>query len=178
MRKIKLYIATSLDNYIARPNGEIDWLETFPTPEGEDFGYAAFMETVTTTLMGNKTYQQVLGFDMPFPYADKENFVFTRQKGLEPTEHVQFVSENIISFIQSLKEKPGKNIWLIGGGQLNTVLLNHDLIDEMILTVLPIVLGEGIPLFGGKPEEQIFNLLNHQVFDNGFVQLTYQRKDA
>lgn len=176
MRKIKLYSAASLDNYIARPNGEVDWLEIFPIPEGEDFGYTDFIANVDTTLMGNNTYQEVLGFDVPFPYKGLTNYVFTRQQDLEPADYVQFVSENVVDFIKALREKPGKDIWLIGGGQLNTLLLNHDLIDEVILTVFPIILGEGIPLFGNQPKEQILDLVEHKAYDNGFLKLVYRRK--
>ncbi len=176
MRKIKLYIAISLDNYIARADGDINWLESFPTPEGEDFGYGTLMANVDTTLMGNKTYQQVLGFDMPFPYTGCENYVFTRQQDLKSDENVQFVSSDAVSFIQDLKSKPGKDIWLIGGGQLNTLLLNADLIDEMIITVLPIILGEGIPLFGPTAKEKVFHLEEAKTFENGFVQMIYRKK--
>lgn len=176
MRKIKLYIATSLDNYIARTNGNIDWLESFPTPKGEDFGYGALMANVDTTLMGNKTYQQVLGFDVPFPYSGSKNYVFTRQQGLKSDENVQFVSTDAVSFIQDLKNKPGRDIWLIGGGQLNTVLLDADLIDEMIITIFPIVLGEGIPLFAPTAKEKVFQLEASKAYENGFVQLIYRKK--
>lgn len=176
MRKIKLYIATSLDNYIARPDGSIDWLESFPTPKGEDFGYGELMKNVDTTLMGNKTYQQVLGFDMPFPYTGCENYVFTRQQDLTSDENVQFISSDVVAFIQNLKNKPGKDIWLIGGGQLNTIFLNADLIDEMMITILPIVLGEGIPLFAPTAKEKMLHLKEFKAFENGFVQLIYRKK--
>jgi len=134
------------------------------------------MKNVDATLMGNKTYQQVLGFDMPFPYTGFENYVFTRQQNLTSDENVQFVSSDIVSFIQNLKNKPGKDIWLIGGGQLNTILLDADLIDEMIITILPIVLGEGIPLFAPTAKEKVLHLVEAKAYENGFVQLIYQKK--
>ncbi len=176
MRKIKLYIATSLDNYIARPNGRVDWLETFHNPEGSDYGYADFLATIDTNLMGNNTYKEILGFGIPFPYPNKVNYVFTRQANPTPTEFVTFVNSDIIPFVENLKQQPGKDIWLIGGGQLNTVLLNARLIDEMIISVLQIVIGEGIPLFASGAREQVFDLVKPQSFASGLVQLTYTKK--
>ncbi|HVU58731.1 MAG TPA: hypothetical protein VHD83_26910, partial [Puia sp.] len=116
MRKITLYSALSLDGYVSRPDGNIDWLNSFPNPENQDFGYAAFIQTIDTTLMGNKTYQQVLSFDVPFPYPDKKNYVFTRRKDYKDTEFVEFVSEDPAGFVYDLKRRDGGGIWCIGGG--------------------------------------------------------------
>ncbi|RDV15637.1 dihydrofolate reductase [Pontibacter diazotrophicus] len=172
MRKIVLYIAASLDGYIARSNGSTAWLhdETY-TIKGEDFGYSEFLQTFDTTLMGHSTYKVVLGFDMPFPYPDKENYVFSRSSGHTDTEYVQFISTDAVEFVQKLKQKPGKDIWLIGGGQLNTLLLNHNLIDEIILTYVPRVLGEGIPLFAPGAQEKKLKVRSSKSYDNGFVQV-------
>lgn len=174
MRHIKLYIATSLDNYIARPNGSVDWLESFPNPDGNDYGYKDFLATIDTTLMGNNTYKEILGFDIPFPYPDKVNYVFTQQHDIKEAAFVRFINKDIISFIQDLKHQTGKDIWLIGGGQLNTVLLNADLIDEMIITIVPIILGEGIPLFTPGAKENVFELIHSQAFPSGMVQMSYK----
>lgn len=174
MRAIKLYIATSLDHYIARPNGSVDWLESFPNPDGNDYGYQNFLASIDTTLMGHNTYKEILGFDIPFPYLDKKNYVFTRSHDVVKAAFVEFVNKDIISFIQSLKQQAGKDIWLIGGGQLNTILLNADLIDEMIITIVPIILGEGIPLFAPGTKECIFQLIHSQAFPSGMVQMSYK----
>lgn len=152
MRKLKLYIAASLDSYIAGPNGEIDWLEV----GGDlDYGYQEFNSSIDTTLMGTATYQLTLTFD-DFPYPDTTNYVFTRGMPPPDTAYVRFISGDIAGFVRSLKEQPGKDIWLIGGGQINTVMLNEELIDEIILTLFPLVLGEGIPLFAPGAKRSSF----------------------
>lgn len=173
MRKVILYIATSLDGFIARPDGRIDWLENAPNPTQTDYGYALFLAGIDTTLMGNSTYKTVLGFDIPFPYPDKENYVFTRNANVKKAEYVQFISENIPAFVQHLKAKKGKDIWLIGGGEINTLLLNAGLIDEIMLTQMPVLIGEGIPLFAKGAKETLFELTYTQTFESGAVIRTY-----
>lgn len=173
MRKVKLYIAVSIDGFIADKNGSVTWLEEFPNPDRLDYGYFAMYDSIDTTLMGNATYQQVLGFDIPFPYSDKQNFVFTRNNAVTKDDNVTFISDDIIGFIKTLKQKKGKSIWLIGGGQINTILLDADLIDEMIISYMPIVLGEGIPLFASATQLKSFRLLKSEIFGTGVVSLTY-----
>ena len=171
MRKLILYIAASLDNYIARPDGDVEWLNApdLRLPK-EDYGYSDFYQTIDTTLMGHRTYQAILGFDVPFPYPEMTNYVFTRSEANSDNENVTFISGDVAAFVRTLKQKPGRDIWLIGGGQINTLLLEHGLIDRMILTLIPVLLGEGIPLFHGKPAETRFNPVSGRVFDNGVVQ--------
>ena len=173
MPKIILYIAASIDGYIAKPDGNIDFLHN-PVYEikNEDFGYHLFYDNVSTTIMGNATYQEVLGFDVPFPYPDKENFVFSRsQSGKD--ENVTFVNDDVVAFTKELKAKAEKNIWLIGGGQINTLMLEAKLVDEIILTTIPIILGDGIPLFAKPCDMYELKLKNHMAYDNGFVQMVY-----
>lgn len=171
MRQLILYIAASIDNYIARPDGDVEWLNApeLRLPE-EDYGYADFYRSIDTTLMGNRTYQAIQGFDIPFPYPDKTNYVFTRSEAFSDNDNVTFISGDVAAFVRTLKEKPGGDIWLIGGGQINTLMLEQGLIDRMILTLIPVLLGKGIPLFHGKPAETRFNPVSGRVFDNGVVQ--------
>lgn len=175
MRKIILYIAASTDGYIARPDGNIDWLQDkkYNIPD-EDFGYTAFLQTIDTTLMGHRTYKEVMGFDMPFPYPDFKNYVFSRSDQ-EDTEFVSFVKDDVVDFIEKLKEQPGKDIWLIGGGQLNSVVLNAGLLDEIILTYIPIILGKGIRLFSEEANEHKLKLIptENKLYRNGFLQVRY-----
>ncbi len=171
MRKIQLYIAASLDGYIARRDGSIDWL-SIVEKAGEDYGYSEFVKSIDTTLMGYQTYAQVLTFG-EFPYNDKQNYVFSRQPRPAGDKPVSFVSEDPAAFVRRLKAQPGGGIWLIGGGQLNTILLNAGLIDEMILSIIPIVLGDGIPLFGAQPRETKWVLKGQKAFDSGLVQVQY-----
>ena len=173
MRKIVLYIAVSLDGKIARPDGSVDWLDTIPNPDKLDYGYSDFYKSFDTTLQGNNTYQTILNFGIPFPYPDKKNYVFTSKTNLENTEYVDFVSGDIISFIQNLKNEEGKDIWLIGGGKLNTSLFNAGLIDEFHVFVMPIVVGEGIPLFDMVPNETMLRLTGSATFSSGVIALNY-----
>ncbi|MGW8314843.1 MAG: dihydrofolate reductase family protein [Bacteroidales bacterium] len=171
MRKVILYIAASLDNFIARPDGDVEWLNA---PElllpGEDYGYRKFYDSIDTTLMGYRTYQAILGFDVPFPYPDKTNYVFTRSETHADTSEVTFISGDVVAFVRDLKEQPGRDVWLIGGGQINTLLLEQGLIDRKILTLIPVILGKGIPLFHGNPVETRFNPVSGHYYTNGVVQ--------
>ncbi|HRH03008.1 MAG TPA: dihydrofolate reductase family protein [Bacteroidia bacterium] len=178
MRNVILYIAASLDNYIARLDGNVDWLDypDYHLPN-EDYCYSDFYKNIDTTLMGNNTYKTVLGFDVPFPYPDKTNYIFTRSTNEQDNEFVKFISGDIVKFVQQLKNVQGQDIWLIGGGQINTLLLNNDLIDKIILTIVPITIGQGIPLFDGKGKETKFTFEKSKSFETGLVQLTFKKKD-
>ena len=166
MRKLRLYIATTLDGYIAGPNGELDWLEA----AGDlDYGYEEFYTSIDTTVMGSSTYQFTLTAP-EFPYPDKTNYVFTRGTPPPDTPNVRFVSGDIAAFVRSLKHEPGKDIWLVGGGQVNTVMLNEGLVDEMTLTIFPVVLGEGIPLFAPGARRSLFRTAGCDTYDTGLIQ--------
>lgn len=176
MRKIILYIACSLDGKIARKDGDVHWLEAIPNPEGLDHGYGNLLSRIDTTFMGNSTYKVVMGFDMEWPYGNLKNYVFTRDKDLLDDGRVQYVHEDIAHFAARLKETEGKDIWLIGGGEINTILANAGLIDEIILSVAPKTLGEGIPLFSDGIKEQDFVLVDAVTWSSGFVTITYHKK--
>nr|WP_263326845.1 dihydrofolate reductase family protein [Neobacillus sp. Marseille-Q6967] len=143
-RKIVLYIAASLDGFIAREDGSIDWLEA---AEGEgDNGYSAFYDTVDTIIMGNKTYQHTKVLADEFPYRGKKCYVFSRQNQTDD-DHVQFINEDIPSFIHKLKEQDGLKIWIVGGADLLDAFLKEKLVDEFVVAIIPAILGNGIPLF-------------------------------
>jgi dihydrofolate reductase len=163
MRAVVLYIATSLDGFIAGPNHELDWL---PEPQaGEDFGYSAFLETIDTTLMGGTTFDVVQRLSTGNPYPEKTNLVFTRQQRA-PFDGITWVHENPVEIVQQLKNQPGKDIWLVGGGNLNTQLLNAGLIDVIRLFTFPVVLGKGIPLFADGAAKRNFTLSSVNILGN------------
>ncbi len=174
MRKVILYIAQSLDGKIARLNGDVDWLDTIPNPDNEDYGYTSFYNSVDVTLMGSRTYEKILSFGIDFPYADKENYVFTQQKGKQDTRFVRFVGDNIVAFVQELKKEEGKNIWLVGGSEINTILFNEGLIDEILLFTMPVTLGEGIPLFTDQLLERKLVLAEVSSFSTGVILKKYR----
>ena len=153
MRRIILNIACSLDGYIAREDGSIDWLPT----DGGDFGMKKFMDSIDTVLLGRITYEQILTFDCAYPYADKKSYVFSRNSG-ENKKNIEFVSD-MIDFTKKLVESPGKDIWLVGGGEIISAFLKAGLIDEIILSEIPIVIGSGIPLFKNISEDIKFDIL-------------------
>ncbi len=176
MREIILFSAASLDDFIARPDGNIDWLNNPDIMEdGEDFGYGAFYSSIDTTLTGNSTYKQVMEFDIAFPYPDKKNYVFTREPGIPPTAYVEFISGNIAEFCAGLKKGSGQAIWLVGGGMINSILLEAGLIDKLIITKIPIVLGKGIPLFNSWNWKSKFISSSTKVFKKGVVQLELRK---
>jgi dihydrofolate reductase len=174
MALLKLYSAMSLDGFIAKSDGDVSWLEEFPQPaEPTDYGYADFYASIGTTLMGNATCRFVQNYGGPFPYPDRQNFVFTRNSRLTDTEYVRYVSEDPATFVAGLKARETADIWLVGGGQINTACWNAGLIDELILTVMPIVLGTGIPLLAPPADTGKLRLRDHRVYPNGVVSLTY-----
>jgi dihydrofolate reductase len=171
MRKIISYIAASVDGKIAGPEDDLSWLDAFNSPDN-DYGYQDFLDTIDTTLMGNSTYQQILKSD--FPYKNKVNFVFTQHQPEKDAEYVTFVTREHLQFVQNLKEQEGKNIWLIGGGKMNSFFLKNNLLDEMILFVIPVFLGEGIPLFETVGLVKKFELLKSRGYPNGVMELNYR----
>lgn len=175
MRKIILYSATSTDDFIADRYGQIDWLNNPSViTEGEDYGYGAFYASIDTTLMGNNTYTQIMGFGGEFPYPDKKNYVATHQEGKSDTINVRFVSGDIPEFCKKLKDEPGRDIWLVGGGKLNTTLLESGLIDSLIITKIPVALGSGIPLFDIPTWKASFRNISTKVYGKGVIQMVLE----
>jgi dihydrofolate reductase len=173
MRKIKMYIAMSLNGKIAKSDGSVHWLESMPNPDKIDYGYYDFYKKIDTTIQGNNTYEQVMSWGIDFPYSDKKNYVLTRNKEVKNTEHVEFISENHIDFIKKLKQQKGDDIWLIGGGQVNTMLFNENLIDEILTFVMPIVIPDGVGLFEGIPNETWLKLIETKEYTTGAIELRY-----
>ena len=169
MRKVILFIASSLDGYIARTSGSVDWLFT-----DQDYGYTDFFATIDTVLMGRRTYEQVLSFG-DYPYKGTQGFVFSKTHSEERDENVTFISSDLTSFIEKLKGGTGKHIWLVGGTEIIQSCISHDLIDEFVISVHPIILGDGIPLFRAPLPMRKLKLKNCRTFDTGLVQLTYIR---
>ena len=176
MKLLKLYIAASLDNYIARPDGSLDWLTERPNPEQSDFGYHAFYDTIDTIIMGRKTYEEVLSFGVDWPYVGKDTYVVTSDSSfLCPTPDTRVISQDVPQHISNLRKGQGKHIWVVGGGGLIETCLNAQLIDELIITIIPVVLGNGIPLFRNGVDESEFRLLNTETYSGSTVVLRYGR---
>ena len=176
MKKLQLYIATSLDGYVARPDGSLDWLTQFPNPDQLDYGYPEFYAGIDTVVMGRKTYEEILGFDVPWPYADCTSYVVSSNADLPlKTEDTKLLGGNFAEALKEEKTKDGKNIWLVGGGGLVKACMEHELVDELIWTIIPVVLGEGIPLFPKGVKETSFKLTKAEGLSTGAVMLWYAR---
>lgn len=168
-RKVVLFIAMSLDGYIAREDGGLDWLYAV---EGEGSnGFDEFYQTIDTILMGRKTYHHLLSLVSEYPHADRKTFVFSRSTN-EQDPHVEYVSEEIPSFVRQLKQQEGSNIWLVGGSGLVDPFLKAKCVDEIILTIAPVILGNGIPLFQPNHPEKKLELKDTKVYGQ-FVQMHY-----
>lgn len=169
MRKVKLFIASSLDCYVAREDGGIDWLFT-----DADYGYAKFYDSIDTILVGRKTYDQSLTFD-EYPYKGKKVYVFTRKaKGNKGEHDVEYIDADIPDFVRNMTRLEGKDIWLLGGGEIVTIFLNAGLVDEIILSIHPIILGKGIPLLSNIERQVNLKLENSLSFGSGLAQLWYK----
>ena len=168
MRKLVLNVALSLDGLIAGPNGEYDWCFT-----DADYGMAEFMKSIDATIMGAKSYRLVLEYGPPYP--ELTNYVITRTEKFTPHPNIVFIHDNILSFVEALKQKEGKNIWLFGGAEITNLLMENDLVDTLMLAVHPIVLGDGIQLFGKYSSRKNFELADSIRYPSGLVQLIYNK---
>ena len=176
MRKTVLYIAMSLDGYIADAAGGVAWLQGDGSQPGRETSYPAFFKTVDTVLLGYATYRQLVTVLSPdtWEYAGKTTYVFTHRK-LESTDEIRFTDEDPAALVRRLREEPGKTIWVCGGASVVNPLIGADLIDEYDVTVIPVVLGDGIPLFSKHPRSVPLRLVKTQTFD-GMVGLLYERR--
>ncbi|WP_420580428.1 dihydrofolate reductase family protein [Reichenbachiella sp.] len=175
MKKCKLFIATSLDGYIARADGSLDWLDAIPNPDKLDYGYYSFYDTVDTLIMGRKTYEEVLGFGVDWPYPDCKTYIVSSQEVEIKTENTFLFSGPLEDKVKEWKSENGKDIWVVGGGVLISSMIDLGLIDEMLLTITPVILGSGIPLIPNNPKETKLELVKTEAFDTGFVNLTYKK---
>ena len=168
-RKVVVYIGISLDGCIATRDDDLDWL--LNTPGEGDNGFGAFYDTVDTILMGKRTYDWIMEQEKGrFPYEGKECYVYTTQP-MEDTAHVRFTAQNPGKLIAGLSPC-GKDIWIVGGSQIIDLVRQQGLVDEYILNIAPVILGDGIPLFcPGTQEVLIFQGM--QRFGQ-FVELRYQ----
>ena len=171
-RKVIVHIAASADGYIARPDGDLEWLTSRPAPKGF-YGMEAFMKTVDTMVIGRKTYEESLKLGGTFDSTSR-TFVFSRQKPpAKIPKGVEFVNEAIGPFISRLREQPGKDIWLMGGGELIASCLDEKVIDEFVVSVVPVFIGDGIPLIARRDRHVSMTLKSVERFDDGLVQLHY-----
>jgi dihydrofolate reductase len=172
--KVTLYIAASVDGFIAGPHGEIDWLSMVECPD-EDYGYYQFYDSVDALVMGRKTYEVPAGV-AEWPYPGKPSYVLTRQDLKTDRDDVKFVSDPAATVVESLRRQGFRHVWLVGGGEVIRAFLAQGLIDEHIISFIPIILGTGIPLFPPPNPQQRLELISSRNFPSGLIQAHYRSK--
>lgn len=176
MRKISLFIATSVDGYIAKPNDDLSFLKLVEK-QGEDYGYAEFTDRIDTLIIGRRTYDYVLKEIGPSHYDNGERDVYVITRTERPAiGRTIFYTGNLTELVKRLKCENGKNIYCDGGAEIINELLKQVLIDEFIISIVPVLLGNGTRLFKDGVPEQLLELVEVKTFDTGLVQLHYKRK--
>jgi dihydrofolate reductase len=170
MRKVVLALGISIDGYIARPNGEVDYL-FMP----KDYSMAPFFKTIDTSIMGRKTLEVSLKMGGTFG-GSMATYVFSRSKPPGERDGMMFTNKSPAALISQLRKRPGKNIWLMGGGELARDFLKADLVDELQIGIVPVLLGEGIPLFLPGFPQRDFELVENKTYSRGLIVVEYKRR--
>ncbi len=177
-RRIIVYIATSADGYIARPDGDVEWLNR--RPRSGDHGMRDFYKGIDTILLGRKTYDWSVAYQKKMRsqrnvFDEKvANYVFSHRPPTKAAPGIQFVSEPVKAFAERVRAKPGKNIWMMGGGELIASFLDAGEIDEFDIHVIPVFIGEGIPLIAPRYRDIPLRLLSTGGYPDGSVRLRYE----
>lgn len=171
-----VYIATSSDGFIATKDGGIDWLMEVPSPDNSDYGFAEFMDSIDALVMGRKTYEKVLSFDCEWPYLKK---VFVLSNSLKSVDSsvdgkAEIITGSLSDIVKRLKDDGYEKLYIDGGTTIQS-FLKENLIDEMIITEIPVILGEGIPLFRNNDHESKFKLHSTETYENGMVKNHYRK---
>lgn len=176
MRKLSLFIATSLDGYIAKPNDDLSFLKLVEK-DGEDYGYSEFTANIDTIILGRKTYDFVLKEIGSSHYDNGQRDVYVITRTERPKiGRTTFYTGNLTELVQQLKSESGLNIYCDGGAEIINELLQHDLIDELIISIIPVLVGNGTRLFKDSRPEQELEFMSAKSFDTGLIQLYYKRK--
>jgi len=175
--KNSIFIATSLDGYISNKNGGLDWLQSIPNPENDDMGFVEFTNRIDALVMGRTTFETVIGFDVPWPY-NKPVFVLSNKLKEIPKSHkdkAYLIKGTLTEILKQIHTKGHERLYIDGGTTIRN-FLKEDLIDEMVLTKIPILLGGGSSLFAELPNELKFELIGTKTFLNQITQNHYKRK--
>ena len=179
--QVTIHMVASLDGYIARKDGSIDWLETSDEFEGGDTldpGFVeAFLKTIDCYVMGSRTYETALSFEAKgfgWAYGDKPTFVLTHRELLRTRDTVEFYSGDLAEFVNG-RLRPGfRSIWFVGGGEVSAECLNRGLADEIRYSIVPILIGDGIPFFGTINRDIALHLAEVKAYRSGMTELRYE----
>jgi dihydrofolate reductase len=171
MSEIIYYLAASLDGFIATPDGGVEWLAEFEAP-GKDFGYSDFYQSIDALFMGRRTYEQVLSFG-EWPYPGKPSWIFSRRPLAISTPDITLADKNPKELLPELEKQDLHRFWLVGGASLAASFRAQGLINEMIITIMPVILGGGIPIFDPEGPGERLALLDSKKFENDIMQLHY-----
>ncbi len=172
MRKVILYIAMTLDGMIADEHEGLSFLEPYDGLDSVKTSYEQLMGQTDTLLMGRRTYEVIQSFGIDWPYPNHQCYVYG--KNVQPNPNIKIIDSDVSSHVKQMLKEDGKDIWLVGGGKLVNTLLSNDLIDQMIITLIPIVLGKGVPLFLPLQDTKKFELISSTT-DSGLIMLTVQK---
>ncbi len=173
MAHIVYYVASSADGFIARSDGSLDWLEPYSGTE-EDHGYTDFYASIDALIVGSRTYEQMLGFG-EWPHQDRPVTVMTSRSLPVDAENISLSGEDPLAVVARLTSSGCERMWLVGGGALAGAFDAAGLIDEYVVSYVPVVLGLGVRLLGGRANAHTLELLGVLTFDDGIVQHRYRR---
>jgi dihydrofolate reductase len=170
MSKVVLFIASSLDGFIASPDGTVDWLF-----HDADYGYSEFMASVESVIMGRKTWEQAKRFE-DVPFAGKKVFVLSRSRQGKSDDRIRFVEGDVSRLLNDIRNEATRDIWVVGGGDVVQQFVAHNLIDEYRLFIHPIILGSGLPLFLPQKNMTKLSFVASTTFPSGLIELRYEKK--
>lgn len=175
--RIKVYITTTIDGYIARENDSLDWFFALLEPKKTDHGYAKFFSGIDTVILGRRTYEEDLKYNAEWASSKCKVYLLTTNENYTPqTDNTEVIRQLDKKTVDKIRAQSQKDIWLIGGGEIISEFINLGAIDEMIICIHPIILGSGIKLFPNNPKETRFDLVKVEHFETGAVNLTYKPK--
>ena len=172
MPEVVYYVACSTDGFIATADGGVEWLSAVEVP-GEDFGYAEFFASIDSMIMGSRTYEKVVELS-GWPYGDTPCWVLSRRRLQPCTPAVHITGAELHDVLSEVADRGLHRLWLVGGARVAASFLKGGWIDECIITVIPMLLGGGIPLFSGQHDRQRLELVGYQQYPAGVVSLHYR----
>jgi dihydrofolate reductase len=179
--RVTIHMAASLDGFIARKDGRVDWLETsdeFEGGESPDPAYVdAFLRSIDCYVMGSRTYETALGFEaqgLGWPYGDKPTFVLTKRELPRVRNTVEFYSGDLAQFVNKRLRPTFRTIWFVGGSDVSAQCLRLGLADEVCYSILPVIIGEGVPFFAKLDKDITLHLADVKAYKSGMVELRYE----